>query len=92
MPNCKETKGRGFAAPSEPEAPPTFRVRAFHPILCCLPLCISTQRFRSEVNHQILQILSVTLLERILLSQVLIETNYKYERVEVHNQLVLFDL
>ncbi len=33
MPNCKETKGRGFAAPSEPEAPPTFRVRAFHLIL-----------------------------------------------------------
>ena len=44
------------------------------------------------MNHQILPILSVTLLERILLSQVLAEPNYKYERVEVHNQLVLFNL
>ena len=92
MPNCKETKGRGFATHSEPEAPPTFRVRAFNPIPCCLPLCISTQRFRSEVSHQSLPILSVALLERILLSQVLTEPNYKYERVEVHNQLVLFNL
>ena len=61
MPNCKETKGRGFAAPSEPEAPPTFRLRACSPIPCWLPLCIGTQRFRSEVNHQISQTLSVTL-------------------------------
>ena len=45
MPNCKETQGRGFAAHSEPEAPPTFRVRAFNRILCCLPLRIFLMRF-----------------------------------------------
>ena len=32
------------------------------------------------MNHQSLPILSVALLERILLSQVLTEPNYKYER------------
>ena len=62
------------------------------PIPCGLPLCIGTQRFRSEVNHQILQIVSVTLFEKILLYQVLTESNYKYENVEVHNHLILFKL
>jgi len=42
--------------------------------------------------YTILQILSVTLFEKVSILQVLMETGYKIESTDCHNQLNLFEL
>ena len=56
-------------------------------------VAILKKRLRLDMSlYTILQILSVTLFEKVPLLQVLMETGYRIETPESHNQLTLFDL
>lgn len=58
-------------------------------------LLIAIMKKRLSLNQElytILQILSVTLFEKVPLLQVLTETDYKTKSTDIYNQLLLFDL
>ncbi len=56
-------------------------------------VAIIKKQLNLELNlYTILQILSVTLFEKVSILQVLIEAGYKTDNADFSNQLMLFDL